>query len=180
MMINRIWSMPNKWTFKIEPVQQIIDKYITRNFIDPFAGNSIYKNYCTTNDLNKKIKADYNLCALDFLKQQSSSFYDGCLFDPPYSVRQIKECYENIGRKLTAEETKSSFISEIKNQVARVVKPGGVVISFGWNSNGLGLCRGFKIIEILLIAHGGSHYDTIITVEQKSVYEQLSLFDRRL
>ena len=42
---------------------------------------------------------------------------------------------------------------------------------FGWNSNGVGKVRGFEIIEILLIAHGGSHNDTIVTVERKFTNE---------
>lgn len=30
--------------------------------------------------------------------------------------------------------------------------------------------RGFEIIEIMLVAHGGNHNDTIVTVERKGVY----------
>ena len=44
---------------------------------------------------------------------------------------------------------------------------GGFCISFGWNSNGMGKNRGFEIVEILLVAHGGHHNDTIVTVEKR-------------
>jgi len=40
------------------------------------------------------------------------------------------------------------------------------VISFGWNSGGIGKTNGFEILEILLVAHG-AHNDTICTVERK-------------
>lgn len=32
---------------------------------------------------------------------------------------------------------------------------------------GIGKKNGFEIIEILLVAHGGMHNDTIVTVERK-------------
>lgn len=37
----------------------------------------------------------------------------------------------------------------------------------GWNSNGLGKGRGFELDELLIVAHGGSKNDTIVTVEEK-------------
>ena len=43
----------------------------------------------------------------------------------------------------------------------------GKVVSFGWNSGGIGMKYGFKIDRILLVPHGGSHNDTIVTVETK-------------
>lgn len=42
-----------------------------------------------------------------------------------------------------------------------------MAISFGWNSQGFGKNLGFKIIEILLVAHGRGHNDTIVTVEER-------------
>jgi len=44
---------------------------------------------------------------------------------------------------------------------------GGIAISFGWNSNGFGKKLGFEIIEILIVPHGSSHNDTIVTIERK-------------
>ena len=63
--------------------------------------------------------------------------------------------------------TQSSFWGNLKKEIARVVKPNGIVISFGWNSNGIGKTKGFEIIEILLVSHGGNHNDTICVVERK-------------
>jgi len=37
----------------------------------------------------------------------------------------------------------------------------------GWDSNGFGKNRGFELIELLLVCHGGRHNDTIVTVERK-------------
>ena len=65
-------------------------------------------------------------------------------------------------------DTQSSFYGDRKKEVARVVKKGGKVISFGWNSGGIGKTLGFDIVEIMLVAHGGAHNDTICTVEVKA------------
>lgn len=39
--IERIWSMPNKWTFTIKPIKKLLNKEITgKEWFDPFAGNN--------------------------------------------------------------------------------------------------------------------------------------------
>ena len=101
------------------------------------------------------------------MKNFDSNSVDGVLFDPPYSPRQIKECYNGVGLKCSMEDTQGSFWGKIKNEIARVLKPKGIVICFGWNSNGCGKTRGFELEELLLVPHGGNHNDTIVTVERK-------------
>lgn len=145
MKITRKWAMPNKRTFQIKPIAELIDKYHC-NWIDPF-------------------QFPYKEDALVYLGKFSDESSEGILFDPPYSPRQLKECYDNLG--MTLHDTKSSVWSKWKDEIARVIKSKGICISFGWSSNGIGKNRGFEIIEILLVAHGGNHNDTIVTVERK-------------
>lgn len=90
------------------------------------------------------------------------------LYDPPYSLRQVKECYEGVGVTVTQEHTKASWRAKHLDEIARILKPGGFCLSFGWNTNGVGKKRGFEIVEILVVAHGGSKNDTLCTVEVKS------------
>lgn len=168
MEINRAWAMPNKNTFSIKPINELISRYIsqTKATIDPFVGYSPFKNICVTNDLDNNIKADYHMNALDFL-QQITAPTDLVLFDPPYSPRQVSECYRKMEMTVNMQTTQSSFWGNMKTEIARVVKPGGHVITCGWNSGGIGKTNGFEIVEILLVAHGGWHNDTIVTVERK-------------
>lgn len=162
MIFERTWAMPNKETFKIKPVKILLDRYINyESWIDPFAGNSDLC-YCS-NDINIKTKAWKHLDALTFLNDFKN--VEGILFDPPYSPRQMKESYKNAGLKTTKELMQSSFYSKIKDKIVHINPK--IVISFGWNSNGMGKNRGYKIKEILLVAHGGNHNDTICTVETK-------------
>lgn len=113
MIIERKWAMPNKNTFDIKPIYDLIKEEIDDGmWIDPFANkNKIAK---ITNDLNKSFDTDYHLDALDFLKLFCPNSVDGILYDPPYSPRQIKECYESVGLQTTNKDTMSSFL--VKSQ----------------------------------------------------------------
>jgi hypothetical protein len=168
LVMNRVWSMPNSNTFEIKPINTFVLNYLTKGiWIDPFCGNSKYKKYCISNDLNPQIEADYHIDSLDFLKTFKDESVDGVLYDPPYSLRQISECYKGIGKKVSMEDTQSSFSSKRKREIARITKLGGIVLCFGWNSVGIGKTNGFEMVEILLVSHGGSHNDTICTAEIK-------------
>ena len=104
--------------------------------------------------------------AHDFLSKFADNSLDGVLFDPPYSPRQMSECYKSIGLSVNQTMTQSGWPKE-KDEISRIVRSGGFCISFGWSSCGIGKKRGFQIIELLLICHGGGHNDTIVTVEEK-------------
>ena len=155
LIIDRVWAMPNRHTFQIKPIAQLLKEELTGGiWIDPFCGhNSPAK---IKNDANPHIQADYHLDALDFLKLFPDHSVDGVLLDPPYSDHQATITYD--GRRVIR-------LTRIYNEITRIIKPQGKVISFGWNSSGLGKKRGFNTTRILLVPHGGHHNDTIVTVE---------------
>ena len=159
--------MPNKNTFDIKPIKELLERTIMSGavWLDPFANKS--KLATITNDLNRDYDCDYSLDARAFLSLYEGVGVDGVLYDPPYSLRQIKECYDDIGVPLAAHDTRY-FYAEVKDAVAAAVRPGGCVVSFGWSSGGMGASRGFTLVEILMVPHGGYHNDTIVTVEVKS------------
>lgn len=162
---SRVWAMPSAWTFTILPIAKLIHKYVGdgKGWIDPFAGENSPAEI--TNDLNPNRPAQFHLHAKDFAIQLDGK-YKGCLFDPPYSLTQIKECYESIGMQLFQEDAQR-FPQNIKEVIAPKIEIGGLVISCCWNSQGFGKNLGFEIIEILIVPHGRSHNDTIVTVERK-------------
>ena len=169
MEINRVWQMPNAKTFRIKAIKALIKKYIAEVphgvVIDPFANDS--KIATVTNDIDPQYSTDYHLEATEFLRLFGKASVDIVLYDPPYSPRQLSECYKRLGKSATMNDTQASYWSEQKKLIGEIVKPNGFCISFGWNSGGVGKKNGFEIVEILLIAHGGSHNDTICTVERK-------------
>lgn len=169
MRIERKWAMPNAWTFTIKPIRELLKEEVGDGlWCDPFAGkNSPAK---ITNDINTERDTTFHLDALDFLKQQTATRYDGVLFDPPYSITQAKQCYDGYGMDiLSIKPTSMKYWAECKNEIARILKPGGKAICFGWTTMGIGKNRGFEIKRILIVPHGGSKNDTLVTVETKII-----------
>lgn len=166
MKITREWAMPSAHTFTIKPIADLLKRYdIQPNWIDPFAGFNSPAGM--TNDINKDAPTSHHMEADKFVELFEDEQFNGALFDPPYSNRQISEHYKKADLIPTQKDTSAEFYSRVKNPLAKKIKKGGICISFGWNSQGMGKTRGFEIIEILLVAHGGAHNDTIVTVEKK-------------
>lgn len=171
MIISRTWAMPNKQTFKIKPINDLLTKYVTYNgagWADPFCGQS---TICANrNDINPILNGHESMEAMQYMKLFNAKTLQGVIIDPPYSLNQLKTLYNEFerGRGLYCVRPDSMiYWSKFKNLTAQKIVKGGICISFGWNSMGLGINRGFEKVEILLVAHGGSRNDTIVTVERK-------------
>lgn len=169
MIMSREWAMPNHNTFSIKPIAAFVKRHIRPGaWIDPFARDSEFNKLCVaTNDLNPTSATTHHIEALDFIDLFPDGCLHGALFDPPYSPRQIAECYKQIGREVHMKDTQTGFYGDRKNALALKIMRGGKVLSFGWNSNGMGKKNGFEIIELMVVAHGSAHNDTICTAEIK-------------
>ena len=170
MIIRRTWAMPNAETFLIPPISEMLAWRLRECavVIDPFARNNRFGTI--TNDLNPETSATHHLDAIEFLDRLIAEKVraDAVLFDPPYSPRQISEIYQNVGRGVTMKDTQMGpMYHAVRDLLARLLKVNGIAVSCGWNSAGFGSGRLFDIEEILLVAHGGMHNDTIVTVERK-------------
>ncbi len=168
----RVWAMPNKWTFLIKPISEIVSRYVGdgKGWIDPFSGMNSPAEF--TNDLNPNMPAKCHMDALGYLLSLCGNgyhnVYKGLLFDPPYSPRQVKECYDSVGRHMEQDDALLGYKRGLyKEAINMLLQPGCVVISCGWNSVGMGKKMGYEIIEGLLVCHGSDHNDTIVTVEMK-------------
>lgn len=166
MIFSRCWAMPNKDTFSIKPIGEFVQKYLKKSSIsiDPFARNCEWATY--TNDLNPDTKAQYHMDIIDFLSLLTTKA-DLVIFDPPYSTRQLKECYAAIDRKMKFCETQAPH-SGWRKAINQIVTDNAVVLSFGWSTVGMGKKYGFEIEEIMLVCHGGMHNDTICMAERKT------------
>lgn len=169
MIISRAWAMPSHDTVSIKPVKELVSRYISesKESCDPFARDCQIAKY--TNDLNPSTKSEFHMKAEDFLKFiMVVKNIDLVLFDPPYSLRQVKECYNGVGVDFTQQDSQNAIRwTREREVIAQHQKAGDVIISFGWTSTCMGKKRGYEIIEILLVSHGSAHNDTIITVERK-------------
>lgn len=168
MKITRVWAMPSSNTFQIPPVAELLHRVCygaDKVIVDPFARNNTWGT--VTNDLDPDTDAHHHMDALEFLRSLESVSADVVLFDPPYSPRQVSECYKKLGMTVNMQTTQASFWGNMKREVSRVLKEGGKSVTCGWNSGGIGKSNGMEIVEVLLVPHGGWHNDTIVTVEKK-------------
>lgn len=165
MRFSIAWAMPSRWTFSIPPIAEFLGRWLPPNgvIVDPFCGESTIANL--RNDL-----ARGGIDAAEWCQRLLSDGVqaDAILFDPPYSPRQIAECYKSIGRKVTTEDTQNAALyARIRRPLADLLKPGGIALSFGWQSSGFG--KAWPTEEVLLVQHGGAHNDTICVAQRKPV-----------
>lgn len=178
IIFNRVWAMPTHNTFDCPPIAGFVQKYLLKSkvSVDPFSRNCRWATF--TNDLHPGTAASSHVDAEFFLTHlwKDKIKADLLLFDPPYSPAQIIECYESIGIKDSRAKMNGELYSRTKTVIPHILSEDGIVLSFGWNSNGMGLKHGFEIIEILLVAHGGAHNDTICIAEKRTEKEP-EIFD---
>lgn len=181
MKIERVWAMPNAATYSVKPIASLISRYWKPGIVsvDPFARDTKLATY--RNDLSPAAAAEFHLEADKFLQMliDKNTVAEMVFFDPPYSRRQTLEVYQSIGIARLPQRISQSWRLE-RDLLALLCQPFGLAMSFGWNSQGLGKKRGFEIIEILLVNHGGDHNDTICTVERKTgdCAKQKTLFEK--
>lgn len=168
----REFAMPSANTFSIGPISRLLDSWLPMPLtspviVDPFARDS--GRGTVTNDLNPATKAQFHMLAEEFVANHlADGSADVVLFDPPYSPRQIAEVYQQVGRKCSKQDTQNARLYKVvKDGLHRMLKPGGIAICCGWNSMGFGIGRGYELLEVLIVPHGGAHNDTIVTVERK-------------
>lgn len=172
IQFSRCFAMPNAATFSIKPIGEFVQRYMAGSevSVDPFARDRDWATY--TNDINPGTSAQSHLDAEDFLAELHGRgvIVDLALFDPPYSPRQVSEHYKAAGLQVTSEDTQNGRLyKRVRNALDKIIAPGGIVLSFGWQSGGMGVVRFYDLIETMLVAHGGGHNDTICIAERKGV-----------
>lgn len=176
-LFSRVWDMPNCDTFDVPSIAGFVKKYLMKSKIsvDAFARNKRWATY--TNDLNPNTAAEHHMDAEDFLKLLVAKgvVSDLVICDPPYSPRQVKECYDSIGLPMKQDDALLGLIRKrLKRVINQLAPVGGVALHFGWNTVGMG--KGWSIEEILLVCHGSDHNDTICLAERKQSDLQETLF----
>lgn len=171
MKFTRTWAMPSHITFEIKPIKELLERVLVGRecIVDPFARDSKLSHWC--NDLGAETSASAHMEAQDFLRfllfqKHLGGKCDAVLLDPPYSPRQMVECYKSVGLKKGIAASQSAVLySECKDLMTQLAAPGCIAVTCGWSSGGFGSKRGWTMNEVLLVPHGGAHNDTIVTVE---------------
>lgn len=166
MDVSRVWEIPCKYTFKIRCVSELLSGLVVGEWADPFSG--LYSPASITNDADESLDTIHHMDGLDFLKTFANASLDGVLFDPPYSTEQALRKYKPIQNGTAG---RAEYWAKCKDEIARIVRPNGRAVCFGWDSTGVGKKRGFRMDKVLLVCHGACHNDTIITVETRDTKE---------
>lgn len=147
-----------RYTFKNKKIRKWVEEHVEGRVLNLFAGK--YRLQCdeVRNDVRVDMPADYHMDALDFVKRFDGPKFNTILLDPPYAYRKSMEMYDGAV---------SSPFQAIKNNLERIIKPHGLVITFGYHSNVMGKNRGYVQEHILLMSHGGAIHDTIAVIERK-------------
>lgn len=170
VQFTRCFAMPNAETFSVKPIGEFVRRFLAdaKVSVDPFARDRDWATY--TNYINPSTKAQSHQDAEAFLVDlgQRGVVADLALFDPPYSPRQVSEHYKAAGVAVTGEDTQNGRLyRRVRDALDQIIAPGGVVLSFGWQSVGMGIGRGYELFEVMMVAHGGGHNDTLCIAERK-------------
>lgn len=155
-----IRTRADKWTFQPEPVRRYVEGWLTGRVLNLFAGMTklTHDGEIVRNDLDEEKDADHHFDAIAVGKHFPANSFDTVILDPPYNVRKAREKYNG--------EYQGKFTA-VKEQVKTLVRPGGLVVHCGYQTPGMGISRGFELVEVCNIAHGGDINDTLICIEQR-------------
>lgn len=157
-MLEHMQTPLYKYTFRNSKIRKWVVENSKGFVLNLFAGKTALELLEIRNDSNIEMPADYHFDALDFINQWDGRKFDTIILDPPYSYRKSMEMYNG---KI------SSRFNQVKDNINNIISDDGIVITFGYHSVSMGKSRGFEIIKILLMSHGGAIHDTIATIERK-------------
>lgn len=166
-VISRAWAMPSPDTLSIPPIRRFVAGWMVGSMVsvDPFARDSKVAMY--TNDINPKTSAFHHMEATAFLAMLVGQGVkaDRIIFDPPYSPTQTKRSYESAGLVMTREAAQTARLKKAcRDQFRLLAAPGCIVLSFGWNTVGMG--DGWETLEVLIVDHGGDHNATLCLAQK--------------
>lgn len=168
MDFHYIYQPPKRYTFEQPKLKQIIEGYCKGKVLNLFAGMVRLNVDEIRVDIDDTTKPDFLTDSYDFVCNWHGSKFMTVILDPPYNVRKAREKYDGryIGK-----------FRKIKQIIPKILSPGGIIITLGYDSVGMSRSHGFEKTAIILVCHGGDHNDTICVIEK---YVQPSLFDPTL
>ena len=157
MIMTYLAQPPKKWTFMQPKLKTYVESWCSGYVLNLFAGKVKLNVNEYRVDLSPEYKPDSIMDAYDFVLHCTAK-YNTIILDPPYNLRKAREKYE--GKYI------GSF-TKIKNELSKLLEPGGRTITLGYDTVGMSKSRGFKKIAVCVICYGGDHNDTLCVVEEK-------------
>jgi len=152
-----------RYTFDSPKIKKWVESRAKGKVLNLFAGKNKLNLNEIRNDIDKTMVAEFHKDAVDFVKEWKGEKFDTIILDPPYAYRKSMEMYNG---------NYSSRFKQLAEEIPRILKENGIVISFGYHSTFLGKKRGYGLKELCVFAHGGSQHCTIGIIENSQSNEK--------
>jgi hypothetical protein len=150
-----------RWTFEYAPAREFAEQWCSGRVLNACAGKNEldHGGEVVRNDLNPDRDADLHVDVAEIGDHFAPGSFDTVVFDPPFDDLQAADKYDS----LRADSVLAAF-----EQFATLVRAGGVVVTFGWNSWGMRSHSVFDREETVLFQRGPVKRDVIGTVDRRT------------
>lgn len=150
-----------RWTFEYPPARRVVEDHLTGRVLNACAGKTKlnHDGEIVRNDLNPERDAEYHLDVAALREEFPPQSFDTVVFDPPFDDTQADDKYDGL---------RADSLVEAFRQFNELVRPGGVVISLGWNSWGMTSHGAFSREHVYLLQRGPCLRDVIVTVDKRT------------
>jgi hypothetical protein len=153
--------MLSRWTFGYEPARSIVEEHLAGRVLNACAGKTHlnHDDDIVRNDLNPDREADTRHDVAEIADHFDAQSFDTVVFDPPFDEKQAETKYDGLH---------AMDVYAALEGFNELVRPGGKVICFGWNSWGMRSFPAFERRETTLLQRGPIHRDVIVTVDERT------------
>ncbi|WP_248515968.1 hypothetical protein [Salinarchaeum laminariae] len=153
--------MLSRWTFQYTPARQFVERRLEGRVLNACAGKTKlnHDGEIVRNDLNPERDADHYLDVVELPEHFEPRSFDTIVFDPPFDQKQAEEKYDGLH---------ASDVYGALEGFEKLVRPGGAVICFGWNSWGMRSFGAFEREDTYLFQRGPIHRDVIATIDRRT------------
>lgn len=153
--------MLSRWTFDYTPARNLVREYMHGRTLNACAGKTVldHDDEIVRNDLNPKRDADYHVDVAKVADHFSAQSFDTVIFDPPFDEKQAETKYDGMH---------AMDVYSALEGFNELVRPGGHVISFGWNSWGMRSFPAFERVDTVLLQRGPIHRDVITAIDRRT------------
>jgi len=155
--------MLSRWTFEYTPARTIVENYLSGRVLNACAGKTKLQHdgEIVRNDLNPDRDADTHHDVAEIASHFEPCSFDTAIFDPPFDEKQAETKYDGLH---------AMDVYAALEQFNELVRPGGHVVTFGWNSWGMRSFAAFERVDTVLLQRGPIHRDVIVTVDRRNTY----------
>ena len=151
---------PNRWTFQSKKIRKWVEQRLEGRVLNACAGRTklIHDHEIVRNDIDEQRDADFHVDVCEIGEHFPAESFDTIVFDPPFTEYQSNKHYggQQVGR-----------VSMAKNHFDELLRPGGIVIQFGYTTTCMPMEQGYQRQEAVIWNTLGQMNDYLSTVDKK-------------